>query len=135
MTPVDIALVYLARGVESDHLERFDRFLLSYGQIEGGAQHTLYVIYKGYPDPGALSVARERFSVLTHVPLFLGDNSFDIGAYAEAANIVTEDVVCFVNSNVEIVANRWLGKLKTCLDQDGVGMVGASGSFWWFRSL
>lgn len=129
MMPADTALVYLARGAEADHLERFDRFLRSYPRIESGIQHSLYVIFKGYADPGALSVARERFSAVKHAPLFLDDERFDIGAYAEAANLVTEDVVCFANSNTEIVADRWLAKLRTCLDLDDVGMVGASGSF------
>lgn len=123
------ALVYLARGAESDHLDRFARFIDSYGRVESGHPHMLYVIYKGYRNDAALGIARRRFAVFDHVPLFLKDDSFDIGAYAEVASVLTEDTVCFLNSNVEITTDRWLGKLKAGLDLAGVGIVGASGSF------
>lgn len=129
MTSPSTALVYLARGAEPDHPDRFARFIDSYDRVESGDVHKLYVIYKGYRDGPSLGIARRRFSVLNHVSLFMKDDRFDIGAYAEAASVSTEDTICFLNSNVQITTAGWLGKLKAGLELAGVGLVGASGSY------
>lgn len=129
MTVAPVALVYLARGVEPDHLERIAMFVRSYRLSTAGADHTLYVILKGYRDEAALSEARRSLHHLEYVPILLDDRAFDIGAYAAAARIVREDLICFVNSNSRILAGDWLRKLAAPFGREGVGLVGASGSF------
>jgi hypothetical protein len=129
MRAPEIALVYLARGAEPDHLDRFARFIRSYARLDAGIDHRLYVAYKGYDDQPALRLAQDRFAAFDQRPLLLEDDSFDIGAYAAAATLVSEPVVCFLNSNSEIVADAWLRKMFLCLDAEGIGIVGASGSY------
>jgi hypothetical protein len=124
-----IAVVYLARGVETDHLERFRRFARSYRQVSAGVDHCFFVIFKGFDSNEQLRAAKEVFSEFDYVPLFTGDDSFDIGAYADVVNQIPQSRVCFLNTNSEILSENWLAKLSINLDRPRIGLVGATGSF------
>jgi hypothetical protein len=124
-----LALLYLARGAEPDHLIRFDRFLQSYRRFAAGADHELFVIYKGFRNDAELGAARALWSSEQHTPIFTSDAAFDLGAYAEALPHVPRDRLCFLNTNSEIRCEGWLGKLAVNLDQPRVGVVSATGSF------
>jgi hypothetical protein len=124
-----IALVYLARGAETDHLSRFEFFLQSYRRFSAGAEHTLFVIYKGFNDDEQLRAARALFSVCQAIPIYTTDAAFDIGAYAEAIQQIPHGRVCFLNTNSEILCDGWLGKLAANLAQPRVGIVSATASF------
>jgi hypothetical protein len=133
--PKSIALVYLARGADEDHIHRFRSFLRSYSKFSAGAQHTLFVVYKGFESQEKLETARVLFSAYNETPIFTADSSFDLGAYAEAINRISHDRVCFLNTNSEILCDGWLGKLAANLDQPRVGIVSATGSFESLRLL
>jgi len=124
-----LALLYLARGAEADHLLRFDRFLRSYRRFAAGAEHDLFVVYKGFRGQADLGAARALLSSVQHTPIYTSDDSFDLGAYAEALPQIGHDRVCFLNTNSEVRCEGWLGKLAVNLDQPRVGMVSATGSF------
>jgi hypothetical protein len=130
-----LALVYLARGVEVDHLERFRRFVRSYRRVPAGVDHSLFVIFKGFADRERLRAGQEIFLGLDYQPLYTSDDSFDIGAYADAVKEIPHDRVCFVNTNSEVLCEGWLGKLAANLDQPHIGLVGATGSFESLNSL
>jgi hypothetical protein len=106
-----------------------ERFLGSYRQCSAGVEHSLYVIFKGFPDANALDEARKLFSCAPHKPVFLGDCGFDIGAYVEWANQIDEDLICVLNTPSEILAEDWLRKLAVNLALPNVGLVGATGSY------
>jgi hypothetical protein len=124
-----LALVYLARGADDDHLVRFKTFLQSYNRFAAGAEHSLFIIYKGFIDNGQRRVARDLLSIYDHRPIFTTDTSFDIGAYADALDQIPHDRICFLNTNSEILCDGWLGKLSANLDQPRVGVVSATASF------
>jgi hypothetical protein len=124
-----LALVYLARGADADHLARFKLFLQSYTKFAAGVEHSLFIIYKGFVSEMQRRTARELFSIYDHRPIFTSDTSFDVGAYAEALEQMPHDRVCFLNTNSEILCDGWLGKLAANLDQPRVGVVSATASF------
>lgn len=124
-----IAVGYLARGADAGWRSSCERFLRSYRQCRSGAEHSLYVIFKGFHDASSLDDARNLFSSVHHKPVFLDDESFDIGAYIEWANQVDADLICVLNTLSEILAEDWLRKLVVNLALPNIGLVGATGSY------
>lgn len=129
MSNPSVAVVFLARGYEQDHLQRFRRFLRSYIQQAAGCDHKLYVIFKGFQNSQAENDARMLFASVPHSGYSMEDSGFDIGAYARMVREVEEDFVSFFNSHSEIMAENWLYKLVCNLRDPSVGMVGATGSY------
>lgn len=124
-----IALCYLVRAADSGFKAALHQFAESYSRHSTGADHRLYVIFKGFDDGAALNDARAALSAVGHTAIFVSDDGFDVAAYAAAARQVTEQGICFLNTHSEILCERWLAKLAAALGQNGVGAVGATGSF------
>jgi hypothetical protein len=124
-----IAVAFLARGEDAGWRFSCERFLHSYRRCHPGADHSFYVIFKGFPDSRALDEAKNLFSNVRHTSVFLGDDRFDIGAYIEWANQANEEIICVFNTNSEILSESWLRKLAVNLILPNVGMVGATGSY------
>jgi len=124
-----IAVAYLARGAHPDWLSALERFLDSYRRNQPGCEHTLYVIFKGFANNRDLERARDIFSGVPYKPVFLADESFDLGAYIEWANMIEEELICVLNTASEILAPNWIRKLAVNLLLPNVGLVGATGSY------
>lgn len=124
-----IALCYLARAADSGFRASLERFARSYSKYAAGADHQLYVIFKGFDVAADLNEARLLLSPIEHRPILVGDDGFDLAAYAVAARQAGERTICFLNTNSEILCEHWLAKLARVLGQGGAGLVGATGSF------
>jgi hypothetical protein len=124
-----LALIYLARGADADHLSRFRNFLQSYRRYNPHADHRLMIIFNGFENAGHLSEGQRIFRSLDYDPLFTRDDSFDLGAYLEAARRIPHERLCFLNTNSEIECDGWLAKLIVNFETPRVGLVGATGSF------
>lgn len=125
----DLAVCYLARGVDRNDFKSFDRFIRSYMRFNSGVDHNLYVIFKGFNDAQMLSKAYSIFSQIGHDAIHVADGSFDIGAYVTTAHQLAETKICCLNTHSEFVCDNWLAKLASNLDGPGVGLVGATGSY------
>jgi hypothetical protein len=124
-----IAVVYLARGSDSAPLTRFRRFVESYIRFPAAAEHDLFIIFKGFDDRLGVKRAQEIFSCVGYEPITTHDANFDLGAYRVAAEHIDHDLICFLNSNSEILSAGWLAKFLVNFDRPSVGIVGATGSF------
>ena len=122
-------MFYLARGRDGDFMCSLDRFVASYVRHGAGIAHTLHAVLKGFDTAAALDQARRALSVVPHAEISVADDGFDLGAYAAAAPQVVESKLCFLNTGSEILCEDWLAKLSIAHDQDGVALVGATGSF------
>lgn len=128
--PADaIALFYLARGADADHFASIRRFVQAYRSQPAGVAHELVVIFKGFASERALDEARASMAGVAFQEVHTGDETFDIGAYADAILRVNCGRAAFLNSRSEPIASGWLGKLDAALGLPGIGLVGASGSF------
>ena len=123
----DVAVVYLARCAEG--LAAFQRFAESYRRQAAMLDHDLIVIYKGFEQQSKLIEARTVFDGLPHHGVELQDVGFDIGSYLEISRRVPHTYLCFLNTHSEIVAPTWLARLFEHAVRDGVGIVGAMGSY------
>jgi hypothetical protein len=123
----DIALVYLARGVDGG-LASASQFFESYRRHPAGVSHTLYVIAKGWPDRVAYSAMIELASRSCNVA-DLPDDGFDLTAYYRLARDLREERVCFLNTFSVIESDRWLERLGNALELPSVGLVGCFGSY------
>jgi hypothetical protein len=122
-----VAVVYLARGSDSAPLARFRPFLESYCRFAAVAEHDLFIIFKGFDDRSGVERAQEIFSGVRYNAITTDDANFDLGAYRVAAEHIHHDLICFLNSNSEILSAGWLAKLLVNFGRPSVGIVGATG--------
>lgn len=127
------AVVYLARKAEG--LEPLQRFRDAYLRYSAGAPHDVVVVYKGFAEgePELLD-AKRTFAELNARDLYIDDEGIDITAYLDAAERLGHEEICFLNTFSEPDGEDWLLKLLTKLRRDGVGIVGATGSYESLRS-
>ncbi|OBH16202.1 hypothetical protein [Mycobacterium sp. E3247] len=124
----ELTVVHLARG--SNGPAPLERFLESYRAHHAGTPHRLLVVFKGYAQEDAL-IKEEAYarSFGADTLRLARDDLFDIGAYRESASVIESRYVAFFNSFSEIVADEWLARLHCGIRQQGVGLVGATGSW------
>ena len=122
-----IAVVHLVR--RQNGLAPLERFLASYRAHPAGVAHELVILFKGFRGEGG---ARDHDSLLEGLPhrrLFVPDRGFDVNAYFTAAERLDHDYFCFLNSYSRILCSGWLAKMHRWITLEGVGMVGATGSY------
>ncbi|WP_315831409.1 hypothetical protein [Bradyrhizobium prioriisuperbiae] len=124
-----LAVFYLARGADVDSVAKFRRFRDSYRRFSAGCDHDLLIIFKGFKNVEELNEARAVFAPVDHGEIYTSDDSFDLGAYFDAASRTQHENVCFLNTSSEFNSHDWLLKLVVNHVLPGVGMVGATGSF------
>lgn len=122
-----ICVVHLVR--KANGIKPFERFVRAYAQYPAGVDHDLVIAFKGFPKGDIpteyLGVAGEmRFR-----SFFVGDWGFDLRPYGLVARAMENPSFCFLNSFSEPLVAGWLAKLDTTLQQSGVGLVGATGSW------
>jgi hypothetical protein len=134
----ELCIVHLARGANGP--EPLRRFLDSYGRHRAGIAHDLVVIFKGYGADEELARDCAAAKAAGAIPLVLdSDDGFDLGSYFQSAEQVPYTYLCFLNSFSRIIVDDWLGHLWRAIEQPGMGMVGATGSWEsgaanpWFR--
>ena len=121
-----LCLVHLARA--QNGVEPLRSFLASYREHPAGVDHELLIVFKGFRKP--LPPEYEwALAGLPHSRRFVDDRGLDVDVYVETARAVPCDVFCFVNSYSVILVDDWLRKLHDALQLDGVGLVGASGTW------
>lgn len=106
-----------------------ERFARSYRQHAAGIDHRLLIAFNGFAEEQTLNAARAVVADLPHEAIRLPRPRLDLAAYREVAGgHTTADLLCFLNSHSELLADGWLRSLIGHLEAPGVGMVGATGS-------
>lgn len=122
----EIAVVHLVRA--KNGIEPFKTFIESYRRCNGGIEHDLIVLFKGFRSERDISEYRRLLKDVQHRSLRLLDYGFDIRAYFVAVRKYTYTYFCFLNSFSVLLDSLWLAKLHACLTRPGIGLVGATGS-------
>jgi hypothetical protein len=107
----------------------FRCFLDSYVRYNAGKTHELVLLFKGFDNE---SDSKEYLLLLLgieHRRLYIADCGYDIGAYLNAAKIVSADYYCFLNSKSVLLTSDWLLKLYSHARSRAVGIVGATASW------
>jgi len=123
----DVAVIYLFRFAEGE--SPVSRFLESYSKYPAGIDHDFYVVFKGFPDQAALAVGRALFANVSFTPIELDDSGYDVGSYLNAAKIVSNNHLIFLNTFSQIRCKNWLRSFDRALRISNVGLVGATGSW------
>jgi hypothetical protein len=127
------ALVHLVR--RANGLEPFEAFLASYDRHDAGLEHELVLLFKGFDSVAELAPYRALAGARVSGELQVPDDGLDLAAYMTAAQELSHDRLCFVNSFSTIEAPDWLRLLSSGLDRPGVGVAGATGSWGSHRSF
>ena len=122
-----LAVVHLVR--KSNGLSPFVAFLDSYRRHAAGAPHEVVLVFKGFASPEETEPYTTLARDLPLRSLAVDDRGYDLGAYFAAAHQLPYDRFCFLNSFSVAAADGWLELLSGTLDEPGIGLVGASGSW------
>lgn len=123
----DICVVHLVR--KKNGLEPFRHFLASYLDHPAGMDHDLLILYKGFNREAGISPYEKLLEDVPHSFLMVADFGFDLRPYFIAAEKHPSQYFCFLNSFSVILDKDWLFKLYRHINQPGVGLVGATGSW------
>jgi hypothetical protein len=108
-------------------------FLRSYHAHPAGGEHELAIVLNGAAPHDDGDRSRETLlAELTgteHTLIALERPMLDLAAYAEAARRLAHSRLCFLNSYSVVLLDGWLDHLSRALDEPGVGLAGASGSW------
>ncbi len=123
----EICVAHLVRA--QNGIEPFKRFLESYTRCNGGIDHDFLVIFKGFKRVEDIAGYSELLKRFSYKHLFVHDYGFDIRAYSVAAKTFKYKYFCFLNSYSYFLDKEWLMKMYKYISKQGVGLVGASGSY------
>ena len=112
----------------------FERFLASYREHPAGIPHDLVLIFKGFPFGRGTEAYDRLLADVPHRRLYLADYGFDMRPYFKAVERFDYRFFCFLNSYSRILDVDWLAKLHRWVTKEGVGLVGATGSYESFSS-
>ncbi len=96
---------------------------------DAGVDHELVLAMKGFESLSEAEPYLEELADLHPRTLFFPDAGLDIGVYLAAATCLQGARYCFLNSYSLPLVDDWLAKLSAALDDPGVGLVGATGSW------
>ncbi len=123
----DICVVHLVR--RKNGIEPFQSFLASYLGNSAGIEHELLIVYKGFFRKADIVPYEELLREVPHSSLRIADFGFDLQSYFIAAEKCSSKYCCFLNSFSIILDKDWLLKLYQHISQQGVGLVGVTGSW------
>jgi hypothetical protein len=122
----NICVVHLVRA--KNGVEPLQRFLESYARNQGGVEHDLLLVFKGFRNKELPPPYQQLLGVYPHEALFVDDRGYDIIPYSIATKKYDYRYFCFLNSFSSILDRDWLKKIYDPATKKGVGLVGATGS-------
>jgi hypothetical protein len=108
--------------------EPLARFCESYARHPAGVEHRLLVLFNGFRADQDLTPWTDALEHVEYERLRLADPVLDLDAYRQAVERVPAARYCFLNSYSVILRDDWLAMFDGCLQTQGVGIVGSSGS-------
>jgi len=122
-----IGVFHLARA--KNGTKPFEDFIRSYRLHPAGIPHDFTIIYKGFENTNDAAEWERLVADIPHRLIHVSDGGFDLRAYRIAAEQSENEFVYFLNSFSEILGDDWLKKTFVVMNQPGVGIVGATGSW------
>lgn len=119
-----VHLVWAPLGIEP-----LRDFVSSYRRTPAGVDHRLIVIFNGFRREEDTRPYRALLDGLSHETLFVSPPTQDLPTYFAAARKFEADYFCFLNSYSVLLAAGWLEKMHRHVVREGVGVVGATGSY------
>lgn len=123
----EICVVHLVRA--KNGIQPFRNFLESYLKYDSGVDHELLIIFKGFIGTNGTGKYTQLLNDISFKAIHMNDFGFDIRSFFLAVNKVNKKHFCFLNSFSTIRGHEWLSKLNGHLRQNGIGLVGATGSY------
>ncbi len=124
---VEVGVVHLVR--KKNGIAPFEKFLGSYLERPAGLPHDLVLIFKGFRRRRGTEEYDRLLAGIPHKRLFMYDYGFDLTSYFMAVERLGYRYFCFLNSFSRILDVDWLIKLRRWIAAEGVGLVGATGSY------
>lgn len=123
---MNIACVYIAPPPSQVKYKPFiERFLASYQKFTPKMDHRLIIALKDWPAETLVENPLTKYCCFTDK-----NEGFDIGSYIRAAKSFS-DSTYFVglSAYAEFKCSNWLESMHNAINQDKVGLVGATGSW------
>ena len=126
-TSSGLCVIYLAWGPLG--VEPVREFLRSYEERSAGVAHRLVILLNGVKAGPEREALLAELQGAEHHLISLDAPVLDLVAYRRASEILTASRYCFLNSYSRVLADGWLAHLHGALEQPGVGIAAASGSW------
>jgi len=123
----NICVVHLVRA--KNGIQPFRNFLESYLKYDSGVDHDLLIIFKGFIGTNGTGQYTQLLKDISFKAIHMHDFGFDIRSFFLAVNKINKKYFCFLNSFSTIQGREWLSQLNRNLTQNGIGLVGATGSY------
>jgi hypothetical protein len=123
----DLGVLHLAR--EANGLEPFRSFLDSYRDHAAGVDHEVVLLLKGFGSEEATEPYRTLAADVSSRSISIRDDGYDLGSYLDAAERLDFERLCFLNSFSTVNSDGWLAMLASPLDDPGIRVAGATGSW------
>lgn len=108
--------------------EMFGRFLAAYDANRSSVPHDLAVLYNGFEDEACLAPFLElEAGRARHRLVYPG--GLDLNLYFAAGRQLEYRTLCFLNSYSRVLDPNWLDIYRSHIGREGVGIVGATGSY------
>src|SRR5688500_6712689 len=104
--------------------EPLQRFAGSYRAHHAGTEHRLLMVFKQFGSAAQLARTQESISDLDYSAVHMPRRRLDLAAYIEIARQSNCQMLCFLNSSSELLADGWLEKLAGPMRNPAVGIVG-----------
>jgi hypothetical protein len=109
--------------------EPLQAFAQAYKQHPPGTGHRLVLLLNNVTQPAVREACHAVTRDVGAEMLELPEPRLDLAAYLEAAHRLEAASLCFLNSYSTPLADDWLATLAEPLRDEGVGLVGAFGSY------
>lgn len=124
----ELAVVYLNRAKTDAERAARQRFIEAYQRFHPTTPHVLYVINKGF-SPQALRSQYMLFKDISPRFIDIDDSGLDLEAYRQAAVLIDEPTVFFMNTHSEPVHPDWLDKVFESFNSSSqIGLAGCTGN-------
>ncbi|MFT4049389.1 MAG: hypothetical protein QM648_06060 [Solirubrobacterales bacterium] len=109
--------------------EPVKNFVASLRDRPAGREYELVILLNGVADGATRDAIVAELEGVAYRLLETPEPSIDLAAYRWALDRIDAEKVIFLNSYSRFEAAGWLDLLDRALDMDGVGMVGATGTW------
>lgn len=120
-----------------DVLGQFNRFISSYQKFSAGRAHELVLIIKdSTPGPNSIleTIHLTMAKLMIRCRYVYASEGLDLQTYFETCSTLTSDdtdesLILFLNTSSELLSDNWLKIYCNAMEDEQVGLVGATGSW------
>lgn len=128
MTMINVAVIYIFRGADTNNVKYLNDFQKSIKNYRSGIEFQLIVAIKGCSIEQE-NIVKKTLSFLDPIFFHCIDHNFDIGTYQEIVKEFKYENFIMMNSSSRPLADNWILEMLKAVNVQNTGLVGTMGSY------